>query len=222
MDRVISFDCYGTIIDWETGIVQALSEIFAKRGIRVQREEMLKHYAQVEAMLEKEYCCYKDILRNLVAEIARRYGIYVTDKEKNVLVDSLPSWPAFSDSRDALLKIKEKNKIAIISNIDNDLIERTIENLSVEFDFVITAEMVKAYKPSVKVFEYAYKVFGVPKSKWIHAAQSVYHDILPAKKYGIKVVWIRRRGYGATLPVEGSADLVFENLEELSEYLSEK
>ncbi len=222
MDRIISFDCYGTIIDWEEGITVAFEKLLKRRGMEVSSEELLSRYAKIEAELENSYRPYREILREVAVKLARSFGVELSKDEKNVLVSSLPSWPPFPDSRDALLKIKEKGKIAIISNIDNALIEKTVKNLGVDFDFIITAEMAGAYKPSLKIFELAHSIFKVPKSRWIHVAQSIYHDIRPAKSYGITAVWIRRRGYGATLPISGTPDLMFNSLQDFSLYLSKR
>jgi len=217
MRPVISFDCYGTIIDWEEGIWNTISEILKRRGIQEEKEHILSLYAQVESDEEKHYKPYKEILKNVMEEIGRIKGIALDEEEKYALVKSIFHWHAFPDSKDALIKIKEYFRIAIISNVDNDIIERCVKNLGVNFDYIITAEMARAYKPDLKVFEYAQEVMDLDKKQWLHAAQSIYHDIIPAKKFGLKTIWIKRRGFGATLPAHEKADFEFSSLEELAE-----
>ncbi len=217
---LFSFDCYGTLIDWEDGIYNALKPVFKRHGIEVEREEILKLYSQIEPELEREYKPYKVVLKMAAERIFYAYGVNVADEEKEVLVRSIYTWKPFNDVKEALVEIKRYGKIAIISNTDEDIIKASIENIGVHFDFVVTAEKVKAYKPSLKVFEFAYKMFGVDKSKWIHVGQSVFHDIIPAKKFGLKTVLIKRRGFGATPVVEESADFEFPDVRTFSEYVA--
>ncbi len=217
MKPVMSFDCYGTLIDWEEGIWNTINKILARRGgINKGRESILSLYAQIESRAEEEYKPYKEILKEVMGEIGRVLGIELEEEEKYALVKSIPNWPAFSDTRDALMRIKEDFRIAIISNVDNDIIEETIKNLGVNFDFIITAEMAKAYKPDLRVFKYAKDIMQVDKSNWFHTAQSIYHDIIPAKKLGVKTAWIKRRGFGATPPANAKADFNFLSLEDLA------
>ncbi len=216
MKPVMSFDCYGTLIDWEEGIWNTINKILARRGINKRRESILSLYAQIESRAEREYKPYKEILKEVMGEIGRVLGIELEEEEKYALVKSIPYWPAFSDSKDALMRIKEDFRIAIISNVDNDIIEETIKNLGVDFDFIITAEMAKAYKPDLRVFKYAEDIMQVDKSNWFHTAQSIYHDIIPAKKLGVKTVWIKRRGFGATPPANAKSDFNFLSLEDLA------
>ena len=217
---LFSFDCYGTLIDWEDGIYNALKPVFKRHGIEVEREEILKLYSQIEPELEREYKPYKVVLKMAAERIFYAYGVNVADEEKEVFVRSIYTWKPFNDVKEALVEIKRYGKIAIISNTDEDIIKASIENIGVHFDFVVTAEKVKAYKPSLKVFEFAYKMFGVDKSKWIHVGQSVFHDIIPAKKFGLKTVLIKRRGFGATPVVEESADFEFPDVRTFSEYVA--
>ncbi|EDY36280.1 haloacid dehalogenase, type II [Aciduliprofundum boonei T469] len=215
MKPVMSFDCYGTLIDWEEGIWNTINKILARKGINKRRESILSLYAQIELRAEKEYKPYKEILKEVMDEFGRVLGIEL-EEEGYALVKSIPHWPAFPDAKDALMRIKEDFRITIISNVDNDIIEETIKNLGVDFDFIITAEMAKAYKPDLRVFKYAKDIMQVDKSNWFHTAQSIYHDIIPAKKLGVKTVWIKRRGFGATPPANAKADFNFLSLEDLA------
>ena len=216
MKPVMSFDCYGTIIDWEEGIWNTISKILKRRGMQEEREYILSLYAQIEARAEKEYKPYKEILKDVMEEIGRIIGIMLDEEEKYALVKSIPHWQAFPDTKDALIKIKENFRIAIISNVDNDIMKECVKNIGVDFDYIITAEMARAYKPDLKVFEYAQEFMKVDKEYWLHVAQSVYHDIIPAKKFGLRAIWLKRRGFGATPPANAKADFEFSSLEELA------
>lgn len=215
--RTVSFDCYGTIIDWERGILDTIRRVFP--STHLSDKEILNMYAEIESRLERKYRPYREILRDVMTGFAKELNREISPEEEFALVKSLPTWPPFEDSRDALRRIKKIAKIAIISNVDNDLIAKTIENLGVDFDFVITAEMVGAYKPSPRVFEYALKVFNVPKDELLHAAQSIYHDIIPCRRMGIKTAHIKRRGHGATPRTGGGGDLSLKDLSELADFL---
>ena len=214
---VTSFDCYGTLIDWEEGILRDLGGVLRSHGVDFEREDLLSLYALYEKEIEKDYRPYSEVLVLTAEKVLRRFGLNPTEEEKNVLVEGITSWPPFDDVKTSLEKIKKHSKIAIISNIDNWMIEKSIEKMGVRFDFVVTAEMVKAYKPSLRVFEAAMETFGVSKSQWIHVGQSVFHDIIPAKRMGIRTVRLLRRGYGATPKVEEKADYTFRDLSELAE-----
>ncbi len=217
MKPIMSFDCYGTLIDWEEGIWNTISKILKRRGIEEKRERILSLYAQIESRMEKKYKPYREILKDVMEEMGKILGIKLNEEKKYALVKSIPHWPAFPDTKDALMRIKEDFRIAIISNVDNDIIKESVKNLGVELDFVITAEMAKAYKPNLRVFKYAQKLMQVDKNNWLHAAQSVYHDIIPAKKFGLRTIWIKRRGFGATPPAYAKADFEFSSLEDLAE-----
>ena len=208
----ISFDCYGTLIDWERGILKSLKPVLRKHGIFLDDDEILSIYAEIESDLERVYRPYKEILELVVEEFGRRFGFEPDPYERNVLVDSIVEWEPFEDVRDTLLKIKKSHEIAVISNTDDDIIERSIEKIGVDFDHVITAQRVGSYKPSIEVFKKAMEMMKVSKDEWIHVGQSVYHDIIPARKFGLKTILVLRRGYGATPKVEGKADFVVEDL----------
>ncbi len=212
MIELISFDCYGTLIDWETGILDSLVPILKKHGIEISNSEILKLYADFESNLERSYKPYKEILREVVDMFGKRFGFTPSQSERNALMDSIVDWKPFEDAPGVLSKLKERYKLAIISNIDNDIIAETVKSLGVDFDHIVTAQMARAYKPSLEIFKLAHELFGIDKEKWLHVAQSVYHDIIPAKKLGLKVVLVRRRGYGATPVVHEKADYEIDDL----------
>jgi len=210
--EILSFDCYGTLIDWETGILSALAPVLARHGRSVPDEELLETFATLEVGAEQPpYRAYEVVLREVVEGLGRRFGFAPDEAERGVLAASLGDWPAFPDTRDALLALKTRYRLAIISNIDDDLFARTARVLGVEFDWVVTARQVGSYKPSLENFRQSLARFGAPSDKVLHVAQSLYHDIAPAKSLGLSTVWVNRRrgrpGHGATAPVTVRPDV---------------
>ena len=224
--EVLSFDCYGTLIDWESGILEALRPVLLRHNVRLEDEEILQLYAKLEAEAErKEYVKYKDILRWIVGQFGRRFGFIPTASELDCLVDSLGGWRPFPDTVSALQALKKRFKLAIISNVDDDLFASTAELLKVRFDWVITAEQARSYKPTLAIFKFALHKIGIPSAKILHVAQSLYHDIAPAKRMGLATVWVNRRagreGFGATPPASIQPGLEVPNLSALVDILSD-
>ena len=219
--EVISFDCYGTLIDWEGGIVSGLRPVLIAHGIDATDEEILGLHAQTEHKLQSapadgRYVKYRDVLGEEVREAGRRWGFEPTPSEVRVLADSLRHWRPFPDTVEALRALKTRYKLAIISNVDDGLFALTACQLEVEFDWIITAEQAGTYKPSRNNFEVALRRIGVAPDRLLHAAESLYHDIVPAKKLGLSTVWVHRRagkeGFGATPPASAEPDLEVPNL----------
>jgi 2-haloacid dehalogenase len=215
--KIISFDCYGTLVDWEKGIISSLRPIFEKYEVDITDDEILEIYSIIESRLEKNYIPYKEILKKIVIKFSDYFDFDLERGEENALLNNWANFELFEDVNETLKEIKKRGyKIAIISNVDNDLFELTKKKFEFEIDYIITSEMVKAYKPSKIVFEYALKVFNSNKDEILHTAQSYYHDIIPAKELGIKTAHIKRRGFGATPRVEiVNSDYEFENLREM-------
>ena len=213
--KLLSFDCYGTLIDWESGILESLKPVLENHGVDLKDEEILEAYARFESEIEREYKPYKAVLREVVDSFGREYGFTPSREERDVLVRSITNWKPFEEVNRVLRALKDRYKLAVISNTDGDIISKSIERIGVEFDYVVTSEMVGAYKPSLEVFRKAQEIFGVEKGDWIHVAQSLYHDVIPAKDFGLKTVLVKRRGYGATPRVRGEADHVVDDLEGL-------
>ncbi|PYT13508.1 MAG: haloacid dehalogenase type II [Acidobacteria bacterium] len=218
--EILSFDCYGTLIDWETGLLSALAPVLARHGRSVPDEELLETFATLEAGAEQPpFRAYAVVLREVIEGLGRRFGFAPDEAERGVLAASLGDWPAFPDTRDALLALKTRYRLAIISNIDDDLFARTARVLGVEFDWVVTARQVGSYKPSLENFRQSLARFGAPSDKVLHVAQSLYHDIAPAKSLGLSTVWVNRRrgrpGHGATAPATVRPDVEVPDLRSL-------
>ncbi len=206
--RVLTFDCYGTLIDWESGILNALLPVLFRRDVALSDAEILQLYAKLEAGAETgPYVKYRDVLRKVMQGFSDRFGFSPSEEELNALGDSVKNWKPFPDTVEALLELKQRFKLAVISNIDDALFAESARHLRIRFDWVITAEQVRSYKPSENNFRKALEKIGVSPEKILHVAQSVYHDIVPAKNMGLASVLVRRRGAGATLPAEGKPDL---------------
>ncbi len=223
--EVLSFDCYGTLIDWEKGILGALQPVFKAHGTSLSDEETLELYAELEPEVQKEgqYVKYKEVLRKVVRQFGSRLGFTPSEFELNCLVNSLSDWLPFPDTVPALKTLQKSFKLAVISNIDDDLFAFSAKRLQVEFDWVITAEQAKSYKPSRRMFEYAMQKIGRPPERMLHIAQSVYHDIIPAKAMGLSAIWVDRRksqrDFGATLPASCDSDLEVADLKSLVSYM---
>lgn len=229
--EVVSFDCYGTLIDWERGILPPLKQLLSNREIDFSDDGTLELFAEFESELEKDendYIEYRKILQEIVKKFGQRFNFEPTETESgteiNCLVDSIKNWQPFPDTVAALSALKQKYKLAVISNIDDDLFAGTAKHLKVEFDWLITAEKVRSYKPSTRNFEIALETMGIPPEKLLHVAQSVYHDIVPATSMGISTVWVNRRhdktGFGATMPASGKPDLEVPDLKTLVETIA--
>jgi 2-haloacid dehalogenase len=224
--EVVSFDCYGTLIDWESGILSALKQLLSNREIDFSDEGILELFAEVESELENPnnpYIRYREILQQIVKDFGQKFDFAPTETEINCLVDSVKNWQPFPDTVAALSALKQKYKLAVISNIDDDLFAGTAKHLKVELDWLITAEQVRSYKPSTRNFEIALETMGISTDKLLHVAQSVYHDIVPAASMGISTVWVNRRhdktGSGATMPASGKPDLEVPDLKTLVEII---
>lgn len=220
--QCLTFDCYGTLIDWEQGILGALRPILQAHGERRSDAELLRAYADLEARLEAgEYRSYRSILENIVRGMGELFGFKPSQEEIRALPESLPEWEPFPDTCAALRALQTRYRLAIISNTDDDLFAATAKKLGVKFDFVITAQQAKSYKPSLNNFRLAMERIGLPAEKILHVAQSVFHDVVPAKSLGLGTVWVTRRrvkeGIAATLPASGQPDLEVPDLKTLAD-----
>ncbi len=215
--EVLTFDCYGTLIDWEKGILEALQPVLSDHDVITTDDQVLELYAGLESGLEREtFQSYRGILRKLVGRLGVTTGFHPNAMELEHLARSMADWPPFEDTVHALKALKKKYKLAIISNVDDDLFALSNKRLKIEFDFIITAQQAGVYKPSLKIFNYALDAIGLPKEKILHVAQSLYHDHVPAKSIGLTTAWINRRrdveGDGATPRAEATPDVEFPDL----------
>ncbi len=220
--QVLTFDCYGTLIDWERGIVNALKPVLAKRSIQAADDEILQLYGKFESAAEHgPFRNYRLILQDVLRRFAEHFEFDAAPEEIAGFPNSLGDWPAFPDTVEALRALSENFKLAIISNVDDDLFALSQKRLKVNFDWIITAQQVSAYKPSHQNFEFALQKIGFPKTQILHVAQSLFHDHVPAKELGFSTVWIDRRagksGAGATPPAEAKPDWEFPDLKSFAE-----
>lgn len=218
---VLTFDCYGTLIDWETGILDALRPVFAAHRVELLPERTLERYGELESAAERgPYREYKAILRTVLAGLGSHFGFTPTALELEQFSTSVKDWPAFPDSPAALQALHKKYRLAIVSNIDDDLFAHSAQRLQVRFDWIITAQQVKSYKPSLNNFRMAFDRIGVPQNRILHVAQSLFHDIAPANTLGLTSVWVNRRhkkeGSGATPAAQARPDLEVPDLSALA------
>lgn len=220
--QVLTFDCYGTLIDWETGIFGALRPVLAAHSKTVTDVALLELYSELELQAEQgEFRPYREVLQSVVRGFGERLGFVPTESEARSLPDSLANWLPFPDTVAALRKLKSRYHLAITSNVDDDLFAATAPKLEVSFDHVITAQQARAYKPSLRVFKLAEERIGVKPNQWLHVAQSVYHDVVPAKSLGIATVWVNRPsprpGAGAAKAASAQPDLEVSSLKALAD-----
>jgi putative hydrolase of the HAD superfamily len=206
--KALTFDCYGTLIDWESGMIEALKPLTGKLGRALSRNEILEAHARHESaqQLQTPAKLYRDLLAIVYRRLAEEWGIAASWSECVAYGRSVGSWPAFTDSPGALQYLKRHYKLVILSNTDNESFAGSNERLQVRFDAVYTAEDIGSYKPSDRNFEYLLKNLeglGIRKHEILHVAESMFHDHAPANKHGLANCWIYRRydqeGFGATI-----------------------
>lgn len=203
----LSFDCYGTLIDWEAGIATVLRGWADTHGLEMSDEELLLAYSTHEAAAEVEHPTdvYPLILARSIRDLGAELGAGVSDIEAESLAVSVPDWPAFTDSAEALERLGRRFKLIIMSNVDRESFGGSNKRLGVTFTSIITAQDVGSYKPAMRNFdalEAETRRLGIGEGKLLHVAQSLFHDHIPAKQAGLPTVWINRRhanpGWGAT------------------------
>jgi len=217
----ITFDCYGTLIEWEAGILPTLRSLLRSHNCPQTDGTLLDLYGEFEAQAESgHYQSYRSVLESVVRQFGGRLGFQPSVGELRVLHESIPSWPAFPDTVSALQQLQKSYRLAIISNIDNDLFASTGPRLGVEFAAVITAEQARSYKPSTNNFRLALERLQVSPEELLHVGQSIYHDVLPAQSLGIATVWVNRQsarpGVGAVRRAAGKPDLEVPDLKTLA------
>jgi 2-haloacid dehalogenase len=206
--KALTFDCYGTLIDWETGMVEALQPLVRQVKRSITRNEILEAHARHESsqQLYTPAKRYRDLLAIVYKRLAEEWGVAATHEACITYGRSVEHWPAFMDSAGALQYLKKHYKLVILSNVDNESFMHSNRKLQVEFDAIYTAEDVGSYKPSIRNFDYMLsklQSIGVDKAHILHTAESMFHDHKPANEIGLKSCWIYRRhadqGFGATM-----------------------
>lgn len=191
-DRWLTFDCFGTLIDWRHGIRTTGELLFPGHGLA-----FLEAYSALEAEVETEgsFRRYRAVLTETTRRAARRLSLDLKADDATALVSTIPYWPPFSDVGPALRELRRDGwKCALLTNCDRDIIALTQRRLPVPFDAVVTAEDVSAYKPNPAHFRLFQSTFGASADQWIHVAQSYFHDIRPTKELGIARIWVNRQG----------------------------
>jgi 2-haloacid dehalogenase len=219
--EILTFDCYGTLINWEAGILSALRRILSAHGKTVDDATLLKLYGDFEQRSEQGvFQPYREVLESVVRQFAAELHFDPSADEVRSLPDSLFGWMPWPDTVAALRQLKSRFRLAILSNVDDDLFALTRPKLEIDFDDVITAQQAQAYKPSLKIFELALSRIHTPAHRVLHVGQSIYHDVLPAQALGLATVWVNRPsarpGAGAVKAAEATPDLTVSSLSELA------
>ena len=193
--EVLTFDCYGTLIDWEAGILAAARPVLAAHGIRIADEDLLTLFGEIESGVEAgPYRPYRDVLRQVLISMGDRLGFDPVAAEADAFGASVAAWPAFPDSAAALRQLATRYGLGVITNCDDDLFAASSRRLGDPFRWVITAQQAGTYKPAHRNFEVALERIGVPRDRVLHVAQSLYHDHVLAHELRLSTVWVNRRG----------------------------
>ncbi|SAK56266.1 haloacid dehalogenase [Caballeronia hypogeia] len=224
--KALTFDCYGTLIDWEAGIAAGLASLTARLDPSITRDEVLEAHARHEAHQQRmtPEMPYDRLLAVVYKRLAEEWRVAHTSDEAVAYGQTVGDWPAFPDSASTLQYLKKYFRLVVVSNVDNASFMRSNEKLAVEFDAVVTAEDVGSYKPSRRNFDYLFEVLsalGIDKAETLHIADSNYHDHQPAAQFGLRSCWIFRRfeqrGFGATVRTftEPAVDFKFTSMAQL-------
>jgi len=209
---IITFDCYGTLIDWENGIVTAFQTEAARDGVELAADDIVNAYGIEEPLVESgPYRSYRDVLGETARRVGARLGWNIEPERAGFLAASLPDWTPFPDTNAALERLASKYELGILSNVDDDLLAATRRHFPVSFDLIVTAQQVKSYKPGAAHFTEALK--RTAGKRLMHAAQSYFHDVVPTTRLGIPVVWVNRHGS----PVEPGGPLPTREVRTLTE-----
>jgi 2-haloacid dehalogenase len=217
---VLTFDCYGTLIDWESGILAALHRALPE--VEASDEALLEAFGRHEAAIEAgPYLAYRQVLQQTLRGIAAEQGAEPDGAALEAFGGSVVDWPAFPDSPAALADLAARFRLGVITNCDDDLFAGSEARLGVTFDPVVTAQQARRYKPNPRGFELAFERIGLPPRRILHVAQSLFHDHVPAKRLGLSTVWVDRRagraGFGATPPASAEPNLVVPDLRTLAD-----
>jgi len=214
---IITFDCYGTLIDWEGGIINAFQSEAAKDGLTLEGDQIIAAYSAEEPKVESgAYLSYREMLRETARLVGSRLGWNVSTERASFLAQSLAEWKPFADTNAALERLAGKFQLGILSNVDDDLLAGTMRQFTVQFDLIVTAQQVRSYKPGLAHFNEA--ITRLSARRLLHAAQSYFHDVIPCAALRIPTVWVNRKG---ERPDPGGPSPTHEvrNLSELADFL---
>ena len=198
----LTLDCYGTLVDWEAGTIDALRPLLARHGVALTDDEIIAAAQEIEEPLcQPPFRPYRAVLAGVVEGFGQRFGFPVGPGEREVLAASVPSWRPFPDTVASLRALQHRYRLAVISNIDDDLFAATARQLGVAFDLVVTSEQARAYKPDPVIFVDALRRLGVPGAAVMHVAEGT-TEIAPARRFGCATAWVRRNGRSARLLTE--------------------
>ena len=223
---LLTFDCYGTLIDWEKGIADALRAVCHNHGVVEEDEVLLAHFGAVEHTIQGgPFKSYREVLSQTLKGVGLRLGFEATDEECRAFAESVGRWPPFPDTVAALGRLAARYKLAIVSNVDDDLFSGSAEQLEIPFDWIVTAQQVGSYKPAAGHFHEIVKRSGIQKGRILHIAQSVFHDVAPASALGFTTLWVNRRAGkgapGATPPADARPDAEVPDMKSAADLLLE-
>jgi 2-haloacid dehalogenase len=214
--EVLTFDCYGTLIDWRAGLTQSFMTMFGA-SVEPRLVELFEAYQAIEGEVEADgYRTYREVLAEVARRMALRLALALPSERAGLLADTLPTWPAFDDTGEGLKRLKRRFRLGVLSNIDGDLFARTAERFPVGFDFVVTAQDVRSYKPGHGHFRAMLESHGTLETT-VHVAQSLFHDGVPARELGLAYVWINRYSQRNDTPARPVAE--FPDLRSLADAL---
>ncbi len=218
----LTFDCYGTLIDWERGILNAFQLVLSRHDVAPTEDQLLERYAAHEEEIERGvYRTYREVLTASARGVCADLGVDPPHAGIAAFASSVGDWPAFPDSAAALRALKTQFKLGVLTNCDDDLFAGSNRRLGVDFDWIVTAQQARGYKPRRENFEALFARVDVPRERILHVAQSLFHDHAPAKSLGMTTVWINRRhdkpGFGATPPADATPDLVCPDMRSFAE-----
>jgi 2-haloalkanoic acid dehalogenase type II len=213
--QVITFDCYGTLIDWEGGAQQTLRELLARKGARTDEAAFFAEWERAQwSRIQKDYAPYRDIAAEAFAQVAVVHRLPLDADDARAFADSVGAWKPFPDTVEALRALKRHVRLGIVSNIDDDLLAATLRQLGVAFDPLTTAQQARAYKPSPVPFQHALEKLGLPPELVAHAAFGFEYDIGPAAALGMRTILVRRSR--SEFPGSPVPDLIVADLAELA------
>ncbi len=189
---LVTFDVYGTLIDWELGVFQAFEKEAARDGFTIDRDELIRNFHEIERQIEAgSYELYAEVLRRTAVEISKRLDWGLEPSRSGFLPDSVQRWAPFKETNTQLTKIAKRHQTGLISNIDDKLLGQTRRHIPHDFDLVVTAQQVRSYKPDMAHFTECARRMGTKKG-WVHVSSSYYHDVDPCVKNKIPVIWVNR------------------------------